>query len=76
MRRYDKTFYYQIMDDLKRVCYIRTGNNIEARRHIYGDVFCNEFNELAKKALEKLQHASTGDPRLNDKKRKDPDWAE
>ena len=76
LRRYDKTFYYQIMDDLKRVCYIRTGNNIKARRHIYGDVFCNEFNELAKKALEKLQHASTGDPRLNDKKRKDPDWAE
>ena len=82
LRHYDRAFYHSIINDLKRICLSRgidqTVENcyIGHRyiRNMYGDIFCDEFVKLAKKALENLKCAEKDDPRLHDK-RKTPNWA-
>lgn len=83
LRRYDRSFYYRIIGDLKLICLNKcikeSSRNYYAGyryiRNTYGDIFCDELHKLAKNALENIKLAEKTDPRLRDKK-KAPIWAQ
>lgn len=83
LRHYDRGFYYSVFDNLKQICLLREIDQIDGNyywrenyiRNIYGNVFCDEFIKLAKRSLEKLEHAGKDDPRMQEK-RKTPNWAQ